>query len=336
MLDLNSFPDAVYYEPEALKYPLGKILRKKYGDKPWNAIENHNSIPEFQKSQNREFPKLKRLLILGVRKTHKYVPNHKVSNYLVPFTSSGCSAMCLYCYLVCNYNKCSYLRVFVNREQMMDRLISESIKAVSPQTFEIGSNSDLVLENQITGNLPWVIERFGEEGRGRITFPTKFSMVEPLLGLKHNGKVLFRMSLNPDEIVKKVEIGTSSLSDRIRALNDMCEAGYQVGILLAPVIMLPGWQEMYGSLLERLSSELSEKVKREAFIEIIFMTYSYVQNFINTEAFPGAVEIFDKENMTGRGKGKYCYREPLREEGEAFLREMTNRTLGDMPILYVV
>jgi spore photoproduct lyase len=336
MLDLKSFPDAVYYEPEALKYPLGRLLREKYGDKPWIEIESHNSIPELQKRQNREFPKLKRLLILGVRKTHKYVPNHKVSNFLVPFTSSGCSAMCLYCYLVCNYNKCSYLRIFVNREQMMERLIGESIKADTPQTFEIGSNSDLILENQITNNLTWIIENFGAQGRGTITFPTKFSMVESLLNLNHQGKVLFRMSLNPEEIVRRVEIGTSPLSDRIRALNNMCDAGYRVGILLAPVIMLPGWRDMYGSLLERLASELSEKVKREAFIEIIFMTYSFVQNFINTEAFPHALQIFDRESMTGRGRGKYCYREPLREEGEAFLREKTKQSLGDMPILYVV
>jgi spore photoproduct lyase len=336
MLDLKSFPDAVYYEPEALKYPLGRLLREKYGDKPWIEIESHNSIPELQKRQNREFPKLKRLLILGVRKTHKYVPNHKVSNFLVPFTSSGCSAMCLYCYLVCNYNKCSYLRIFVNREQMMERLIGESIKADTPQTFEIGSNSDLILENQITDNLTWIIENFGAQGRGTITFPTKFSMVESLLNLNHQGKVLFRMSLNPEEIVRRVEIGASPLSDRIRALNNMCDAGYRVGILLAPVIMLPGWRDMYGSLLERLASELSEKVKREAFIEIIFMTYSFVQNFINTEAFPHALQIFDRESMTGRGRGKYCYREPLREEGEAFLREKTKQSLGDMPILYVV
>lgn len=336
MQDLSGFPDAVYFEPNVLEYPLGRLLRKKYHSKPWIEIESHNSIPELQKSQNKEFPKLKRLLILGLRKTHKYVPNHKVSDFLVPYTSSGCSAMCLYCYLVCNYNKCSYLRIFVNREQMMDRLINASAKADTPQTFEIGSNSDLILENRITDNLPWTIERFGAEGRGRITFPTKFSTVEPLLGLDHQGKTLFRMSLNPEEIVRKVEIGTCPLPDRIRALNAMCQAGYPVGILLAPVIMLPGWRDMYGSLLERLSTELTDKVKRDSFIEIIFMTYSYVQNFINTEAFPGALNIFDRESMTGRGRGKYCYREPLRREGEAFLRGKIKETLGDIPILYVV
>jgi spore photoproduct lyase len=102
--------------------------------------------------------------------------------------------MCLYCYLVCNYNKCSYLRLFVNREEMLDRLLRHSDRAVSPMTYEIGSNSDLVLENTVTGNLPWTIERFAEDGRGFITFPTKFSMVEPLLHLRHRGKTIFRMA----------------------------------------------------------------------------------------------------------------------------------------------
>ena len=92
--------------------------------------------------------------------------NHKTSDYLVPYTSSGCTAMCLYCYLVCHYNKCAYLRVFVNREQMLDRLIKTADRADRPLTFEIGSNSDLILENTITGNLPFTIEGFQKARQG--------------------------------------------------------------------------------------------------------------------------------------------------------------------------
>ena len=62
---------------------------------------------------------------MGIRKTHKYVENHKVSDYLVPYTSSGCMAMCMYCYLVCHYNKCAYLRVFVNRDEMLNKIIKK-------------------------------------------------------------------------------------------------------------------------------------------------------------------------------------------------------------------
>ncbi len=329
------FPEAVYYEPEALSYPLGRRLREKYDSVSWTEIESHNSIPALQKRPNADFPRLKKLLIVGVRKTHKYVENHKVSDFLVPYTSSGCSVMCLYCYLVCNYNKCSYLRVFVNREQMMERLVKTSLKADRPMTFEIGSNSDLVLENTVTDNLPWTIEEFAKMGKGHITFPTKFDMVEPLLGLEHKGKTIFRMSVNPDEIIRRVEYGTSQLTDRIRALNRMNDAGYKTGLLIAPVILSDDWRALYGELIEKLADELSEGVKKSTPIEIIFMTYSYVQNAINTDAFPNAPVLFDKQLQTGRGRGKYCYRDPVRAEGEAFLRDRIERVLPQMRILYI-
>ena len=151
-------PKAIYYEKEIEEYTLGKELLKKYENIPKVIIENHNNIEEMRKKQNNEFANMKRNLIIGVRKTHKFVENYKTSDYLVPYTSSGCTAMCMYCYLVCNYNKCAYLRLFVNREKMLEKIIMTSEKSEKELTFEIGSNSDLILENTITRNLVWTIE----------------------------------------------------------------------------------------------------------------------------------------------------------------------------------
>lgn len=327
--------DAVYYEPDSLRYPLGQELKVTYGDIPWIPIESHNSIKEMQEKENSQFASMKRNLIIGTRKTHKYVENHKVSDYLVPYTSSGCTAMCLYCYLVCNYNKCAYLRLFVNREQMLDRLIKQGKKSDRPLTFEIGSNSDLVLENTITANLQYTIPRFCEEGVGRLTFPTKFDMVDPLLGLNHGGKVIFRMSVNPQPIISKIELGTSGLAKRIQAVNKMCEAGYPCGLLIAPVILTEGWRDMYTGLLEQLKDGLTEKMKNQMFLEIILMTYSYVHRAINSEAFPKTPDLYDQTLMVGRGRGKYCYRPEARAEAEEFLRSEVKRVLGDARILYI-
>lgn len=327
--------DAVYYEQDSLSYALGKQLKEAYASLPWIPIESHNSIKEMQEKSNSEFARMKRNLIIGTRKTHKYVENHKVSDFLVPYTSSGCTAMCLYCYLVCNYNKCAYLRLFVNREQMLDRLIKRSKKSEQSLTFEIGSNSDLVLENTITNNLLYTIPRFAEEGAGRLTFPTKFHMVEPLLDLDHRGKVIFRMSVNPQPIIKQIELGTSNLDQRIRAVNDMCEAGYPCGLLIAPVILTDDWEAQYTRLLEELNEGLSKKVKSQMFLEIILMTYSYVHRAINGEAFSGLPDLYDKALMTGRGRGRYCYRPEVRMEAEAFLRKEVKRILGEVPILYI-
>lgn len=329
-------PKKIFYEPAIFNYKLGKVLLEKYKDVPSTEIESHNRIEELQKRSNADFVEMKKYLIIGVRKTHKYVPNEKSSDFLVPYTSSGCSAMCLYCYLVCNYNKCSYLRLFVNVEEMLDNLIKKSQNTEKPCIFEIGSNSDLILENQITGNLNKTIEKFGKYGRGYITFPTKFSMVDSILNLKHNGKTIVRISLNPQEIIAKVEFGTSNLENRINAINKLSEAGYKIGILIAPVIFIDNWNDLYLELLEQLKNKLSDKVKENLIIEIIFMTYSYIHNAINEQAFPKALKLYNKKLMTGRGRGKYWYKKEYREEAEKFFREEIKKRFDSATIMYIV
>ena len=330
-------PKLVYYEPNAENYKLGKELLDKYREEGVKLIpiENHNNIEELRKNPNSEFANMKQNIIIGVRKTHKFVLNHKVSDFLVPYTSSGCIAMCMYCYLVCNYNKCSYLRIFVNREEMLDKIIKVANQSDKELTFEIGSNSDLILENTITHNLEWTIEKFNAD-KGYLTFPTKFDMVDPLLNLKNKEKVIVRMSMNPEEIINRVEFGTSRLNERIKAINRLKEAGYKVGILIAPIILVDNWKEFYEELIKKLSEELSESVKKDAIFELIFMTYSYVHKMINQEAFPNAINLFNPDIMTGRGKGKYMYKKETREEAEVFLRKTMKKYLKDSEILYIV
>lgn len=260
-------PNCIYYEKNIENYVLGKKLLEKYKEVPKILIDNHNNIEEMRKKQNSEFPYMKRNLIIGIRKTHKFVENHKVSDYLVPYTSSGCTAMCLYCYLVCNYNKCAYLRIFVNREQMLDKIIKVSNKSEKELTFEIG---------------------------------------------------------------------TSRLKDRVVAINKLKSSGYKVGILVAPVIFVDNWKEEYEKLVKYLCENLSEDVKKDVFFEVIFMTYSYVHRMINQEVFPNAINLYNQELMTGRGKGKYMYKSNLKQEGENFFRDILSKYFPNNKIIYIV
>lgn len=81
-------PDEIFYEKSIKSYELGIQLLKKFEKVPKKVIETHNNIEELRNKSNKDFPILKKKLIIGVRKTHKYSPNHKVSDFLVPYTSS--------------------------------------------------------------------------------------------------------------------------------------------------------------------------------------------------------------------------------------------------------
>ena len=66
------------------------------------------------------------------------------------------------------------------------------------------------------------------------------------------------------------------------------------------------------------------------------MTYSFVHTKINEEAFPNAINLYNKDLMTGRGKGKYMYKIGLRKDGEIFFREQMKKYFPNNQIMYIV
>ena len=109
-----------------------------------------------------------------------------------------------------------------------------------------------------------------------------------------------------------------------------------MGILVAPIILVDNWQKLYDELLKMLQEKLIEKAKRQVFFELIFMTYSFVHNAINQEAFPNAINLYNKDIMTGRGKGKYMYKSTVKEEGKKYMEEIMHKYFPNNEIKYIV
>ncbi|MHB1314321.1 MAG: SPL family radical SAM protein [Christensenellales bacterium] len=330
-------PKRIYIEKGCEAYALGRELIKKYGGLGTEmvAIDDHNHIPALRERPYGDFPAMKDYLVLGIRKSLTHRKNNKTSDFLVPYTSSGCSAMCLYCYLVCTYYTGSYLRIFVNREQMMKKLKNAAAKYPG-SVFEIGSNSDLVLENAYSGNLEWTIREFADVRNAMLTLPTKFDMVDPLLALPHGRNVTIRMSLNPKEIISRVEFRTSSLENRIEAVNKLYRAGYGVGILVAPVVLLDGYEEMYDRLFAAMAEKLLPEIRSSVSLEIIFLTYGTVTREINSEAFPHAVQLYNGNLMSFCGRHRYGYTAETKEEASLFLKDRIADYLPEANIAYIV
>ena len=331
-------PQKVYYEPQILEYEQGRQLINKYSNLklPLIEIESHNKIEELRSLPDSEFVNLKKYLILGVRKSTRLIENNRSADFIVPFTSSGCSAFCLYCYLMCTFFKGSYLRVFVNRDDMLNEIRKKSDKTGELKIYEIGSNSDMLLENSITDNLEWAIEQFALIKNAACTFATKFAEVDSLLNLNHNGKTKMRISVNPEYIIKNIEFGTSNLISRCEAANKMFEAGYKIGINIAPIILIDGWQQHYLSMFDILSSVLCERLKNQAFFELIFMTFGLANELINNAALPNAVNVFNKSIMKPKGRGKYCYKDEIISEAKSFFIEQIKKRFPLAVISYIV
>lgn len=55
---------------------------------------------------------------------------------------------------------------------------------------------------------------------------------------------------------------------------------------------------------------------------------------INHDAFPNAIELYNKEIMTVRGKGKYTYNQFVRQQGEKYFRELMLKHFKNNEIIY--
>ncbi len=133
-----------------------------------------------------------------------------------------------------------------------------------------------------------------------------------------------------------MKYGTSPLKNRVEAINKLKKAGYSVGILIAPVVLVDNWKEKYEELVKYLQENLSDEVKKDVFFEIIFMTYSYVHNAINQEAFPDAMNLYNKDLMMVRGRGRYMYKKEIREDGSKFFEEIMRKYFPRNEIKYIV
>ena len=90
----------------------------------------------------------------------------------------------------------------------------------------------------------------------KASFATKFVNRGELLDLDPQGRTRIRFSLMPEQDAKLLDIRTSSITERIAAIDDFVAAGYEVHLNLSPIVIRDGWERDWGQLLHSLDDEL--------------------------------------------------------------------------------
>jgi spore photoproduct lyase len=66
------------------------------------------------------------------------------------------------------------------------------------------------------------------------------------------------------------------------------------------------------------------------------MTYGLANETINTAALPKAINIFDRQKMRPKGRGKYCYKPDIHCEAADFFRKELTQRFPHAKISYIV
>lgn len=219
-----------------------------------------------------------------VRKSMMIRPSGRSTDFIAPSFGYGCLYNCTYCYM--KRHKSSGLDVATNINDILTEINSHVYFDTTDKpnqthykyiTYDLGCNEDLALHAKY---YDWekIFDFFKHHDLAMGSFATKY-VNKKLLDYNPNKKIRIRFSLMPQVYADKLEPNTSSIIDRIHAINDFVEAGYDVHINFSPVIVVDGWLEEYTALFELVDSIV--KYKDEVLAEVIFLTHNKAKHDYN-------------------------------------------------------
>ncbi|MBF9224111.1 spore photoproduct lyase family protein [Hymenobacter ruricola] len=175
--------------------------------------------------------------------------------------AEGCPAHCQYCYLAGSLSGPPVVKAFANLPQLLANTAAyeQPSRVVS---FEASCYTDVLGIEHLTGSLAAAVRHFGQREGAQLRFVSKYDHIHSLLGLPHQGRTRARFSLNAEPVARRLEGGTASVEARMQALRRLAlpvaqgGGGYPVGVVLAPIMPIPGWQQHYAELLDRLQAAL--------------------------------------------------------------------------------
>ncbi len=255
--------------------------------------------------------------------------------------AQGCPAHCQYCYLAGSLSGPPVTRAYANLPEILEGLrpyagagqvtSRSSERAHEGTTFEASCYTDPVGIEHLTGALAESIRFFGAwDAPVQLRFTTKFDGVGGLLALPHGGHTRVRFSVNAASVARDFEGGTANVAQRLRALRRMALAGYPVGLTVAPIMPVEGWQAEYRSLFDSVAQAVAGIDELDLTVELITHRFTPGSKEVLLGWYPKTTlnlrEEGRAEKRTKFGGFKYVY--PKDSMGE--MREFFESTIGEV------
>ncbi|QAY80031.1 radical SAM protein [Sphingosinicella sp. BN140058] len=261
--------------------------------------------------------------------------------------AEGCPAHCSYCYLAGSLKGPPITRAYANLPEILAALpdylgkgsvtSGTKLRGHEGTTYEASCYTDPLAIEHITGSLSALIDFFGRWNADvQLRFTTKFSSVTPLLARDHGGRTRMRISVNPPAFARH-EGGTSPVAARIAGLRLMAEAGYRIGLTIAPIIAAPGWRDVYGDLIDEVAEALLG-IPVDLTVELITHRYTPGSKEVLTRWYPGSDLDMSARNRVEKrtkfGSIKHVYDPPTMAGLKSFFEERISQALPGARILY--
>ncbi|WP_460739102.1 spore photoproduct lyase family protein [Nocardioides ginkgobilobae] len=293
----------MYHEPEVAQYPRGTQILDRFPDAARVEVPSHQDIPGLYGNPGNveDWVRNKRnVLVLGVKKSLTARPNGRSSDFIAPSTSNGCAMACSYCYVPRRKGYATPITTFVNIESILGYLgrhaDRQGMKLEPNQcdpvdwVYDLGENGDCSVDAMVSDNVRDLVRLFAELPNAKASFATKL-VNRDLLGYDPRGGTRVRFSLMPQSVSRLVDLRTSRISERIAAIDDFVEAGYEVHLNFSQVIVYDRWLDDWAMLLQEIDDVVGERAKQQLACEIILLTHNAGLHEVNLGWHPRAEEL---------------------------------------------
>ncbi|MDB9529439.1 spore photoproduct lyase family protein [Oscillatoria sp. CS-180] len=293
----------IYHEPDVFQYQRAQDILTQYPEASLIEVPSHWKIPDLHGNEGSvdDWNRIKRtVLVLGTKKSIQARPNCRSSDFVAPSHANGCAMACAYCYVARRKGFANPITTFVNIKRILGYTERHAKRQgnkpepnqVDPRdwVYEIGENSDCSVDAAICDNVRDIVALFRRIPNAKATFATK-CVNRQLLDYDPQGKTRIRFSLMPDSKAQIIDVRTSPIRDRIHAVNDFVEAGYEVHLNFAPVVYYDGWLEEYAELFGQVDDVLNDQAKAQLKCEVIFLTHNDRLHDVNLGWHPKGEEL---------------------------------------------
>ncbi len=170
----------------------------------------------------------------------------------------------------------------------------------------------------------------------QLRFTSKFDGVSPLLGVEHRRRTRMRFSLNPAQFAH-LEAGAAPLKARLQAMQRIVDAGYAVGLTIAPIMAVEGWREAYATLLHEVADALGER-DPDLTVELITHRFTASSKVVLQSWYPRSrLDLSEESRVEKRTRFnaiKHVYDSVTMTEVRAFFERSLGEKLPKARLLY--
>lgn len=218
------------------------------------------------------------------RKQLKVTESGRSTDFIAPSFGHGCLYNCSYCYM--KRHRPTGVQIAENVDDVLNAIVDHYLDHAfndnndwyeknKPNqtdedfiTYDIGSNEDLALHAKYY-DMTKIFSIVWGRSMLKLSFATKYVNYDLPNVVDH---IRIRFSLMPQKYADILEPGTSSILERIQAIDKFIEKGYEVHINFSPVVVTDTWLDDYRDLFMLVDKHVTNKDKVKC--EVIFLTHN--------------------------------------------------------------